>query len=486
MQENEFEKKLQQKLETLQVQPTTEVWQKVKEQVAQKKRKRRLAFIFLLVVLLGAGTVATIMLLNNHNSNNTIVAESKTKENAETGPATNNPGGDKSGAAENVTAKEDVQQLTSVRNKPATIDFTNGDITTSEGVQNSTAEKVYKTTISSAAKSHNPIKRKTKVKLGIETKTPDVDKADVYDFADVTAADKKNSSSVSPTVLTKEENIVNNNVASGEKQNNTFETVPKQKTEEAANDKKGTEKTVAAVKKDKKNNTNRKWGITFSVACGISSTSGSNMNKSLAQDYNNGGVVSTPGGPTAGANYDLSSQLQPGAAFAAGVQVYRKLNSSLKLTAGLQYSYNSLSLKTGSPIDSNGNRTAMYNTGSSVVYNSRYHYLSIPISLSVKVFNVGNHEVLIDGGASISQLLATNALTYNYTQSRYYSGVNELNKTMLSLSASACINLAGNNKPAFYLGPQINYSLTALAPEGLHGARHLTFIGLRMQKNLWK
>ena len=41
MLENEFEKKVQQKLDALQVQPTDEVWQKIKVQVAQKKQKNR-------------------------------------------------------------------------------------------------------------------------------------------------------------------------------------------------------------------------------------------------------------------------------------------------------------------------------------------------------------------------------------------------------------------------------------------------------------
>jgi hypothetical protein len=82
--------------------------------------------------------------------------------------------------------------------------------------------------------------------------------------------------------------------------------------------------------------------------------------------------------------------------------------------------------------------------------------------------------------------LSTNALAFNSTQGRYYTGADELNKTILSLSASAFVNFAGDNKPAFYIGPQFSYSLTSMASTGLHSGRHAGFIGLRLQKNLWK
>ena len=58
MQENEFEKKLQQKMDALQFQPTEEVWQKVQAQVVEKKRRRRgIVFFFLLSGLIIAGLV---------------------------------------------------------------------------------------------------------------------------------------------------------------------------------------------------------------------------------------------------------------------------------------------------------------------------------------------------------------------------------------------------------------------------------------------
>ena len=71
MQENNFEKQVQQKMEELQFVPSEPVWQKVALQIGKEKRKRRLV-LFLLPLLLATGSAIWYVSSNNNDSSKTI------------------------------------------------------------------------------------------------------------------------------------------------------------------------------------------------------------------------------------------------------------------------------------------------------------------------------------------------------------------------------------------------------------------------------
>ena len=483
MQENEFEKKLQQKLEMLQVQPAAEVWLKVKSQVAQKKKKRRFAFFFLLAFMLCAGGLVTNMLLNkpvnDSSAGNAKIAGDEMeipadKDLNETKPAANSE------------ANKDVQKATASEKKSALAAAIEDATGNTIPANNKTIGLETNNNKNSSAV-RKPIKRNTKAQFKVAAITPQVDE-DETEIAQ-SNYEKKASSQATTTVKTveKEEGEVAVADSEGIKEITVTDLNAEEKTKQDLKKESEPEKAAVITKENKKKSNDRKWGIGFSFAAGINKVGSSSMSKSFSQEDYNGGVSGNPNTPTAGLNSSSVSPMQPGYAFATGIQVYRKLGNSLKLTMGLQYNYSSLLSKTGKRLDTTAAvRFEMYQTGSSVNYTNRYHYLTIPVSLSARLFSIGNREIWMDAGASLSQLVGTNALSFNSAQERYFTGVHDLNNTVLSLSAALAINLANSNKPAFYIGPQVNYALTSMAAGGLHQGMHPLFVGIRVQKNLWK
>src|SRR4051812_15407612 len=67
MQEQNFEKQVQHKLEELSLTPSAPVWQKVENEIREKKKRRRLIAFWLFPLLLGAGTFWSIVTLTHKN-----------------------------------------------------------------------------------------------------------------------------------------------------------------------------------------------------------------------------------------------------------------------------------------------------------------------------------------------------------------------------------------------------------------------------------
>ena len=73
MQEQNFEKQVQQKMEELNLTPSTPVWQRVEQEIRKKKDRRRLVlWVFLFLFLVG-GT-ATWMIMDQPFANSTASA----------------------------------------------------------------------------------------------------------------------------------------------------------------------------------------------------------------------------------------------------------------------------------------------------------------------------------------------------------------------------------------------------------------------------
>lgn len=490
MQENEFEKKVQQKLDALQVQPTDEVWQKIKVQVAQKKQKRRFAFLFLVAALIGITALVTVMF--NKSMEQKQIAIEVTKQDIQTttvtAPSAANNGSDLTAA--NKTSRE--------------LTATNAEINNAEAKQNNPQEisntivnkhkeaGTQKVTLSNSLPVETVVqinsKRKTKGNLKTITIQPSADDVESNKDEIVTAiVENKKIAELDEAgnIENKNQNKIDveSNTAAVENKTPSVTTI---ETKQHAEEKKKEENPVApSIKKNKKDQ-DRKWGIAFSVSGGKSFVNTSSQEKSLSQDYTSGGSGNSPGsnGSLSG-NYYTPSPLEPGAGFSAGVGVYRKLSSSLKIIMGLQFSFNSLSINTGTKIDSVSTRES-FRYGNSSAYTNKYHYLSIPVSVSTTLFKIGKREIIMDAGASFSRLLTADVLEFDATQGRYYADASRLNKTFVGFSLSAGINLAAADKPALYIGPQFNYNVTPLSSTGLYANRRVTFIGLRLQKNLWK
>ena len=462
MQENEFEKKLQQKMDALQFQPTEEVWQKVQAQVVEKKRRRRgIVFLFLLSGLIIAGLVFTntpglftkkelvgtneikIEKQNEEQANSTLVNDKLTEKKSTD---------DKQLPVATATSINDIKDTTM-------------PVSGLPGNNNITKTHLIK------AKTKASVKTKIVSPVQDEMNDKEVDVAVTAPSFDETM--KPTDTEKNKTTFTENKN--DNTVAL----KNAKQIIEPVKKETTKNENKPTKEN----KKVEKSN-QQKWGLAVTLSGGQSSTGNSYLNNGLyANDLSNTpGTGSNPGS----GNIYKPSKTSPGFSFVAGINVYRHISKHSSIIAGLQYQLMNTSIKTGQATTLSAYADERFAYGTTKNYINHYHFISLPLSFSTQLFSIGQRAVCFDAGINFSRLLSTDALNFNAVQGVYYKDESLFNKTLMGLNAGVKFNLAGKDKAAFYIGTEFYYSLTPLASSGMYSEAHSNFIGIRLQKNLKK
>ena len=447
MQENEFEKKMQQKMELLQVQPAGEVWQKIQAQVGKRtERKRRFAIFFFLTAcfLMATLFVADLTKKSLYTNKEAEKMVDKNKHQA--------------AGADNLSLQElPVKPQQSVETT-ASINKANG---------------IVRKMLSPVINNPNSSSKIIKVTRGITKLKLTAQQASEKEIAineNIITEKLEPSKNTKPVVIDEkldEKKII---ILKDE-----------EKKEEIKVDK----KPVPIIQSSKQNNKNKLWTTSLLLNIGMASTANKYLKTNTAADYNSGGVIN-PNPGNVGNNFYSPSATKPGLSFATGFAIVRSISSKTKLQAGLQYQLLTTSIATGNKIDTllSGNREDIFKSGNSNSYISVYHFISLPVSVSTKITSIKGREININAGVNFSRLIHTNALQFDYTQSAYYKDSKVFNRTVAGLTAGVSINIAGKNKAPFYIGPDFYYSLTPLAASGLYAKSHYSFLGIRLQKVL--
>lgn len=487
MQENEFEKKLQQKLEELKVQPADEVWLKIQAEVATKtRRRRRVLFFFLVAVLFTAGFI----IKENTTWFNTTqsVASVQQQENTTTKLPGEKGNANNTSSSTAVSDNQPTVAITTDDNHSATITTVNADAGNTSLVSqikkqkgtlslNITAGSVesQQSDVSLNAAKHSYKKIKGKKKASVRTNISSA----LVDEGVTEATDKPSQASIAEKPVTKETNAAN---ATNEQVQKDVP-VNKMVTTDAV---KEDIKTTAQQNKSAEKNGKKLWSVRLSLAAGMSATGNSYLsNKSLAQaDY----TAANPGNiPSAGNLFLPPSSVKNGYGIEAGINVYRRLSAKSKIAAGLSYQLHTTGIQIGSRSDSAAAlRQNVFANGSQQSYTNYYHLLSVPVQFSTQLFTIGGADVNLDLGVNFSRLISTNSLQYNLGRLVYYQDNSLFNKNIIGLSASANIHLFPKTKAGFYIGPEFYYSLTPMAAAGMYERSHYKFWGIRLQKNLKK
>ncbi len=454
MQENEFEKKMQQEMDAFQLQPTEAVWQNVQAQVGKgKERKRKyLIFSFLLIPFLAS----TLLLadLKQHTASLNKQAENKIEK-----------------KLAQVNNEENLQlQQSNKKQESATTALTNNNNAGSKQQQQTTV------VVNGNKIASHKIRRTTK-----GTATIKIEEAII----------SEEPATVNKNVLTEKYQSVKTELAvTNEEQQNKEIIEPKETVAEQQLKNEPTKENAAiakAIQPSPQKTKKQFWNKSFYTAFGRSSTGSKYLNATAAADYNNSGSGTVPG--NAGAGTYSPSATKPGFSFAAGFEISRSLSAKTTLGAGLQYQLFTTSIATGEKANiqssSSGSRE-VFKSGSSNRYTSFYHFIILPVSFSTQVAAIKGRQINFTAGVNFLRLVHSNALLFDYTQGNYYRDNTIFNKTLVGLSAGASINLAGKNKSPFYIGPEFYYSLTPQAASGMYGQAHYKFFGIRLQKMLQK
>jgi len=447
MEQNSFEKNVQQKLDELKIPPSDSVWTNVEKRIGKKGKDRKLIFIlfFIILFLLSGG----YWLMNSSK---------------------NNP--------------QQKHQLTEVKNDSKATNNDNSSFKKTEPATHDSVKMRDSANVSEEKIKTESIKIQSKAEVlneklpGSKTGMPERKQAILLSKNENEKVENKNKLSVEadskPTadneIIIGKENIAKTDSVLDKKE--SAEDSLEKKIQTIA--KKEPEKTI----KKKKDHWN--FGITFSGGTSMISKS---------QLRNSAFFVSDPAAYNGGipSYYYSPSEIRNSTGFIAGIFAEKNISAKKKISIGISYKYFSFLNKVGNRIDSLYSLPQSYSLNyaySSVnlkTYLNNFHFLEVPVSIKFQLNNNSNLPIFWNAGINISQLIRTNALQFNSGAGLYYSDNSFFNKTQFGLSSGFSATLFAKGKRPFNLEPYFYYSATSLANKGLYDKKHFSFIGLRTE-----
>ena len=477
MQERNFEKQVQQKMEELSFVPSEPVWQKVQDQIRKKRERRKFLFWLLPCLLLTGG----LYFWTSHSG-----IENKTISSLST-PAVSTPSNfDKSSPK---TALEPPAHDSSVN-------FHKKPIKGNDEVPN------IKTGITTVqpTNTQNVFPAKHKGSEGLTIQPSKHQKPTINSLANNTK-DKKDENALitnNASIKSKEQN------QNQQQKNDKGQSIPAAGIESVKDSMKSIQPTKEIdtaqtnyVKSDSvkaiRPIVKKKWNWSLHAAAGFSGVFavGSNAKQAASPSasdlltYN--GNAFQPAAPAPAS--DISEQFN-GFAFSIGADLGRTISKRLRIKAGLQYDYLSTYNYVGKSVN-NATQTGRLNqmvdagrfylatTTEEEKYTNRYHFLTIPLGVDWQLLKKLPLE--LQGGVRVSRLIATNALYYDTKQHLFYEDDSHFNKTQFFVHGALLYRVKAFKPFSVYAGPQAQMSLSHLMKDEASGKQRLFFAGLAAQ-----
>jgi hypothetical protein len=473
MEENKFEKQVQQKMEELKIHPSDSVWEKIAARIGKKKRSNRGLILFLLLFcfcLTGGYLLWNIKQhsiiefntpgKNDKNKNNfeKTTNEISTKENKTVQPETNFVAG-------SINQKNDVAGKASERKNI-------NRRSSSQHYKNPTAKRIRinsgeRATI--AYTKNQEVKQEEKDK---DSENMEAERRTVQQQEIPPANEKINDE--------KDSGYDKKDSAHNKLNKDSLSKLPSSQNEmaKAKDTLQQTASSPAIVKHVKKN----RWKPGLFFSGGISSVSNSFLSedKSLnLTDPNSSG--SLPPGIT-----PQPSATKSGFGFIIGAFAEKNISPKTKLEFGISFKSFSTSNKVGRRNDTTGfyDYRTQYSSNTYNVYNTysnHYNFIELPVTLKVQIGRGKKMPFSWEGGLIISELISSNALQFNQGSGYYYKDNSLFNKTQIGLNTAISVTLFSKQKNSVLIGPYFYYSASGLANKGLYNNKHFVFTGLRTE-----
>lgn len=490
MEQNNFEKKIQQKLDELKIPPSEAVWENVEKYIGKRKYRKRILIFFLLFVSLAVGGYYMLNSITNEtNSQNELVTRINEKGSEQT--KRDDSSFRQTGVLpENDAGKTKVSGETSANKKTHSQEIESNKVERRTTGGPDEVKDIIKTVASKNknTKGIEPAGANKKILPGSKQTVPDSKRTN----------NQKNDLDIDSHEKVQEENtaIVANGVEHVPDENIepqqevTLQSGKIADTISADSNKYFSKKTDGASKKIPGNQQSRKWkfGVTFS---GGTSTIGggtapgiNNLSSSARLDF-----VSFPSPANNSTlsyfnNYFTPSPIKNSMAFIGGVYIEKNISRKNKIDLGISYKYYSLINTTGNKIDFNIapslSAESLYSSWSNTnTYRNNFHYIELPISIKFQLGNSKTLPIYWSAGVSISQLISSNSLQFKSVPGLYYNDNSLYNKTQVGLQTGFSALLFAKRKVPINIGPYFIYNMSKLADEGLYGGKHFSFIGIK-------
>ncbi len=494
MQENNFEKRVQQQMEELRFRPSDAVWEKVEEEIRKKKKRRVVFFIFLLAGLSLLG-YSGYFLFNKSNPN--LVEQNSTLTNKEESDKSNQSENSKKGInkeKEKVAESEKQQvveesQVPSVAEKEIVIKEKAGSIKTPDIVLNDKqTTKQDVASLERQEKEKKIVKPAVSKNLSVKAKnTKEKYIADRIAKDPVQSTDKLKVQKEDSAIPVISQADISQPDAVGktlveDKQLSDADKITETKKDSIAQDASVKKEEVAATATPKKKQAPKiNWG--FELSYGISANredafSFFDGQKSMDVAYN--APQSSPGIPINSQQSTVfysPSSIEPGAAFRAGLVGEMKISRKSSVSSGLRYAYFSNSIKVGAYKDTAVSftnsfsqdvnaRGPIYRGVQQKEYTNRFHFIQLPLQYHLQL-NKGNKvPILWNIGTTVGYLISTNGLVYDTAANGiYYHDKKAFNKFNWNLNTGFSFKLGNKSKLQWSLGPEISLGMNKLTKD---------------------
>ncbi len=249
-----------------------------------------------------------------------------------------------------------------------------------------------------------------------------------------------------------------------------------------------------ATKAKAKKQHSSSWQVGITAGGGISTINKSLFKSTYLDNSNNNGSYlannPTGGGPLSPpAAYLPPSEIKPHFSFSAGFFVKKLLAKRVSFSAGLNYHYYSTEIQTGHPANGAVNiyytgfaaalATNYYQNGNGYSYVNAYHFLEAPVLMDFQLNKNNKLPISWQAGASATYLIGSNALHFDPVSGVYYKNNNLFNKTQFNAVTALLVgfHIHGNLLQA---GPQLQYGLSGLLNKKTGDEAHLLFTGLKL------
>lgn len=496
MQENEFEKRVQQEMGEFRLRPSEAVWGKVEKQLRKKKRRRVIFFIFMLAGLSLLGYSGYFFTKTNSKQN--LVQQDNNSL----------PGIEKTGTGSNKQPASPTIEGTTANDQAVTNENQLSPI--KEKKQNEKKSNVLNNEKSTIAEHDIAVKHKKRTRK-ISPENPVIAKSAGNRNVDKTrdntqpAENQTRQNDRSSTDPVDKANIARQDIAKNNLPQGDSKTTEQKGADKIADQKinepaktdsimASALKTDEAIAVTKKKQPGSKIKLGMDLSVGISSSSSHNafsifdVAKSAVLDYNSPGN-STGGGGLGGYVRISPSDIKAGPAFRAGVLAELQLSKRSSVSSGLQYVYLSNNISVGYYSDttvvvnnsfSQSSRVdAIYRGKHQKEYTNRFHFIQIPIQYQWQINKGTRLPLLWSIGASAGYLLATNGLVYDTAANGiYYHDDDAFNKFQFNLTTGLSFRFGNKGKIQWSLGPELSFGMNKLMKDDYTKKQYLLYSGL--------
>lgn len=455
----DFDKALQEKAQSLRLQPSPQVWAGVAEELNRKRRRRGVAWIFTAAALV-AGLAVSVIGYQQYKSS--PAKELAKKAGLEI---------DQAATKYNITETLQSENSTTAKLNPTRIDqnATLTDGLSDSGNKKSTVQKTGQPVHAITVIGKNAAINESSASIASTGKNKYLEEQDVIEPASNEIPIEASEHQVRPLLPAAIRGLV-------EEQNQPLVKASK---DLVLNNQLAAD--LVQTKKIKKPDT---WhtAILFGAGAGSMVESGLQQYNSLANEYL--GSVNIPSGIAA--IQQRPSDVKSGPAFHLGAQVSKRLTSKLSLGIGLQYAYVSNQITVGNSPDST---ISIYNDRQQLITNSaaykaagnsgskfynQFHFIQLPLEFSIALGS--KQKWHYSAGAGIGYLLGMHALQYNNQAGVYYKDNAAYNKWQTTIFTGFQYRFSKANKIPFQVGPFAQYQLSSLDKTNTN--KHLLVYGL--------